>query len=253
MTITFLGTGSSKGIPVIACSCPTCHSPDAQDQRLRSSIQLTKYGTSILIDAGPDLRQQILSMGIDRIDAVLLTHAHRDHIGGLDEMRSLVSKYQKTIPIYASTHVLTSLQQESPYLFAKKPYQTTPNFALHPIEDSTFEVDGLTVVPIRVYHGILPIWGFRIDQITYITDAKYITAEEVAKIKGTTILVVNALQKKTHRTHFSLKEAIALAQQVDAPLTYLTHIDHHLGRHQEVSRELPDGIHLAYDGLRVKV
>ncbi len=253
MTITFLGTGSSQGVPVIACSCPTCHSSDAKDERLRSSIHLTKNGTSILIDSGPDLRQQVLSAGIERLDALLLTHGHRDHTGGLNEIRSFVFKQKKTIPIYASAQVLGCLQQEFTYLFEKNPCQKTPNFELHPIENFSFEIKDLTVVPIRVYHHTLPIWGFRLGELTYITDAKSIREEERAKIRGTTVLIVNALEKEPHPAHFSLSEAIALAQQVNAKVTYLTHMSHHLGRHQEVSKELPSSIHLAYDGLKISV
>lgn len=253
MTITFLGTGSSQGVPVIACSCPTCYSSDAKDKRLRSSIHLTKNGTSILIDSGPDLRQQVLSAGIKRLDALLLTHGHRDHTGGLNELRSFVFKQKKTIPIYASAHVLGCLQQEFTYLFTRTPHQEISNFELHTIKNCPFEIESLTVIPIRVYHHTLPIWGFRLGELTYITDAKSIAEEEIAKIRGTAVLIVNALQKEPHLAHFSLTEAIALAQQVNAKVTYLTHMGHHLGRHQEVSKELPGNIYLAYDGLQFSV
>jgi phosphoribosyl 1,2-cyclic phosphate phosphodiesterase len=250
LTITFLGTGSSQGVPVIACSCPTCHSPDSKDKRLRSSIHLTKHGKSILIDSGPDLRQQVLRAGIERLDALLLTHEHRDHTGGLGELRSFVFKQKRSIPIYASAHVLECLPQDFAYLFPRTPYQGTFQFGLYPIKNAPFEVEGLTVVPIQVYHGTWPIWGFRIGGLTYITDAKVIAEEEVAKIRGTTVLIVNALEKKPHSSHFSLMEALALAQQVNANVTYVTHIGHQLGRHQEVSKELPRSIYLAYDGLQ---
>ena len=253
MTITFLGTGASQGVPVIACSCPICRSSDTKDQRLRSSIHLTKHGKSILIDSGPDLRQQVLRARIERLDALLLTHEHRDHTEGLGELRSFVFKQQKPIPTYASAHVLECLQQKSTYLFPRMPCQEAPNFELYPIEDSSFQAAGLTVVPIQVDHKDLPIWGFRVGELTYITDAKSISKEAVAKIRGTTVLIVNALQKKPHPSHFSLQEAISLAQKVNAKVTYLTHISHHLGLHQEVSKELPSNIHLAYDGLQISV
>lgn len=253
MTITFLGTGSSQGVPVIACSCPIFCSLDTKDQRLRSSIYLSGYGKNILIDSGPDLRQQMLKARIEWIDALLLTHEHRDHTGGLGEMRSLVLKHKKTIPIYAGAHVLARLQQEVAYLFAKTPLHKNPNFELHSIENCPFEVACLAVVPIQVYHNTLPIWGFRIGKVTYITDAKVIAEEELAKIKGTTVLIVNALQKASHPAHFSLEEAIALAQKINAKATYLTHISHHLGFHQEVSKKLPSGIYLAYDGLKLNL
>jgi len=253
LTITFLGTGSSQGVPVIACSCPTCHSSDSKDKRLRSSIYLTQHDTSILIDSGPDLRQQVLSAGIERLDALLLTHGHRDHTGGLSEMRSFVFKHEKEIPLYASAHVLECLQQEFTYLFARTPHQEISNFELHTIENCPFQIENLTVVPIRVYHHTLPIWGFRLGELTYITDAKSIAEEEIAKIRGTTVLIVNALQREPHLAHFSLTEAIALAQQVNAKVTYLTHISHCLGFHKKVSKELPRGIYLAYDGLKVSL
>lgn len=253
MTITFLGTGSSQGVPVIACSCPTCCSLDAKDQRLRSAIYLTQHGKSILIDSGPDLRQQLLRARTEQIDALLLTHEHRDHTGGIGEMRSLILKNKKAIPIYASTQVLACLRREYDYLFKKTPCQEAPNFELYPIENSPFNVACLTVVPIQVYHKTLPIWGFRIGDLTYITDAKFITEKEITKARGTTILILNALQRKPHSAHFSLEEAIALAQQVNAKATYLTHISHHLGLYQEVSKELPGGIHLAYDGLQLRL
>ena len=253
MTITFLGTGSSQGVPTIACTCPICRSSDPKDQRLRSSIHFTKYGKSILIDAGPDLRQQMLRAKIERLDALLLTHEHQDHTGGLGELRSFVLKQKKTIPTYSSAHVLEYLRHKFTYLFPRTPCQEATNFELCPIKNYSFEVEGLTVVPIRVYHKDLPIWGFRIGGLTYITDAKNIGKEEVAKIRGTSVLIVNALQKEPHPAHFSLQEAITFAQQVNASVTYLTHIGHHLGFHQEVSRGLPSNIHLAYDGLQISL
>jgi phosphoribosyl 1,2-cyclic phosphate phosphodiesterase len=195
----------------------------------------------------------LLREKVEQIDALLLTHEHRDHAGGLGEMRSLVLKNKKAIPTYASTQVLACLRRECTYLFEKTPRQEAPNFELYPIENCPFDAEGLTVVPIQVYHNTLPIWGFRIGELTYITDAKFIAEEEITKMKGTTILIVNALQRKLHPAHFNLKEAISLAQQVNAKATYLTHISHHLGLHREVSRELPDGIHLAYDGLKLSL
>jgi len=253
LTVTLLGTGSSQGVPVIACSCLVCHSSDVRDRRLRSSIHLTHRGKSILIDSGPDLRQQVLRSGITWLDTLLLTHEHRDHTGGFSELRSFVLQQKKEISIYASASVLDCLQQEFPYLFARTPYQTTTNFPLYPISNRPFEIDHLTVVPIQVHHNTLPIWGFRIGELTYITDAKIITEEELAKIRGTTVLIVNALQKEPHHAHFSLSEAIALAQHVNAKTTYLTHIRHYLGFHQEISKTLPSSIYLAYDGLQFSI
>ncbi len=253
MTITFLGTGSSQGVPVIACSCPTCLSSDARDRRLRSSIYLTQHSQSVVIDAGPDLRYQALRAGIKRLDTLLLTHEHRDHTGGLSEVRSFVLKQNQPLTVYARAQVLEHLQRTFNYLFAKAPYQATPNFELHTIEDCIFSVDGLSVVPIQVYHNTLPIWGFRIGQLIYITDAKVIPEVEIAKMRGSTVLVVNALRKESHPAHFSLEEALALAKKVNTEVTYLTHISHQMGLHEAVSKELPANVHLAYDGLQVSL
>mmetsp|Transcript_6349 Transcript_6349/g.14369 ORF Transcript_6349/g.14369 Transcript_6349/m.14369 type:complete len:238 (+) Transcript_6349:2615-3328(+) len=237
----------------MACSCPVCRSGDARDKRLRSSLHVATHNKSILIDAGPDLRQQVLRAGIEWVDALLLTHAHRDHLGGLGELRSLVLKHKQAIPLYASAYVLECIRKEFAYLFTKKTQQAVSNFKIFPIEGHALNVNCLTVVPIQVYHHALPIWGFRIGELTYITDAKVIAEEEVAKMRGTTVLVVNALQQAPHPSHFNLKEAITLAQTVNAKVTYLTHISHHLGFYQAVSKKLPRNIHLAYDGLRFNV
>ena len=253
MTITFLGTGSSHGVPVIACSCPTCHSSDTKDKRLRSSVYLSDRGKSILIDAGPDLRQQALRADINRLDTILLTHGHRDHIGGLDEIRSLVFKYKKSVPLYASDNLLKRLRMECGYLFTRALHQKVSSLDPHPIDDTPFVVNGLTTIPIRIYHDNLPIWGFRIGKFTYITDASAIAEEEIAKVRGTTVLVVNALRKESNHAHFSLSEAIAFAKEVKAEATYLTHISHHMGLHEEVSKELPANVHLAYDGLQLSL
>ena len=204
----------------------------------------------MLIDAGPDLRYQALRTGMNRLDALLFTHEHRDHTGGLSEVRSFVLQQKKPVAIYARAKVLERLQQEFNYLFTKAPYQATPNLELRTIEDRTFEVDGLAVVPIQVYHNTLPIWGFRIGELTYITDAKVIPEMEIAKMRGTTVLIVNALRKESHPAHFSLEEALAFAKKVNAEVTYLTHISHQMGLHEEVSKALPDNVHLAYDGLQ---
>ena len=251
MELTFLGTGSSQGVPVITCSCPTCHSSDPRDHRLRSAVLLTQQDKHILIDAGPDLRYQLLRAEIKGIDALLLTHEHWDHIGGLNELKNSVLRQKQPLAVYARVQVLEQLQQRFNHLFTKLPYQTTPNFELHPIEDHPFEVHGLAVVPTQVYHNTLPIWGFRIGDLTYITDAKVIPEAEIAKLQGTTVLVVNALRKEAHPAHFSLEEALAFARKVNAEVTYLTHISHQMGLYAEVSKELPDNVHLAYDSLQV--
>ena len=253
MTITFLGTGSSQGVPVIACSCPTCLSSDTSDHRLRSAVHLTQHGQSVLIDPGPDLRYQVLRAGIKRLDTLLVTHEHRDHTGGLGEVRSFVLKQKQPVAIYACARVLAYLQQAFSYLFPKASCQATPNFTLHTIEDHAFAVDRLTVVPIQVYHNALPVCGFRIGAFTYITDAKVISEAAIAKMRGTRVLVVNALRKTAHPAHFNLEEALALAKKVNPEVTYLTHISHQMGLHEVVSKTLPANVHLAHDGLQVKL
>ena len=183
----------------------------------------------------------------------MLTHEHRDHTSGLGEMRILVLNNKEAIPIHAGTRVLTCLRREFTYLFEKTLCQGIPNFELYPIENFPFDVEFLSVLPIQVYHGALPIWGFRMGKLTYITDAKVISEEEMTKIKGTTVLIVNALQREFHPAHFSLEEAVALSQRVNAKATYLTHISHHLGLHREISKKLPHDIHVAYDGLKISL
>ncbi|MEM9416787.1 MAG: MBL fold metallo-hydrolase [Bacteroidota bacterium] len=253
MKITFLGTGSSQGVPVISCTCPTCASADPRDNRLRSSIHLTQQGKNILIDAGPDLRYQALRAGIQEVDALLITHEHRDHTGGLSEIRSTVLRQEQPVAVYARDQVLEHIQRDFHYLFTPTPQHWRPSFELHEIKKRPFEAFGVAVTPIQVYHNTLPIWGFRIDEFTYITDAKVIPEEEIAKLQGTRVLVVNALRKESHPAHFNLEEALALAQKVGAKVTYLTHISHQMGLHAEVSQELPDNVYLAYDGLQLSV
>ena len=220
---------------------------------MRSAVHLTHQGKSILIDAGPDLRYQALRAGIKKVDALLLTHEHRDHTGGISEIRSAVLKPKQPVAVYARGRVLEHIQRDFHYLFTQVPHQAVPSFELHAIEDHPFEACGVAVTPIQVYHNKLPVWGFRIDGFTYITDAKVIPEEEIAKIQGTRVLVVNALRQEPHPAHFNLEEALALAQKVDAEVTYLTHISHQMGLHAEVSKELPGNVQLAYDGLQLKL
>jgi len=214
---------------------------------------LIQDGKSILIDAGPDLRRQSLSAGIKEVDALLLTHEHRDHTGGLHEIRSAVLKQKQPVAVYASDRVLAHIQRDFHYLFTPMTHQVAPSFELHTIEHRSFEACGVVVAPLQVYHNTLPIQGFRIGEFAYITDAKVIPEEEIAKMKGTRVLVVNALRKEPHAAHFNLKEALALVKKVDAEVTYLTHISHQMGLHAEVSQELPGNVHLAYDGLQLRV
>ncbi len=251
MIITFLGTGTSQGVPVIGCSCPVCASLDFRDQRLRTSVHLSINGKSLNIDCGPDFRQQVLRERIQSLDAIIYTHEHKDHTAGLDDVRSYNFKQGKDMPIYGRKSVIEQIKAEFAYIFSNFKYPGVPRVATFEIENKPFEVEGITIIPIEVMHYKLPVFGFRIKDFTYITDANYISEEEKKKIKGTRILVLNALQQQEHISHFTLKEAIALAQEFGAEATYFTHISHKLGLHREVSEGLPEGIFLAYDGLKV--
>ena len=251
MTITFLGTGTSQGVPVIACGCEVCTSADARDKRLRSSVMVEGDGKVIVIDSGPDFRQQMLREKVQHLDAIVFTHEHKDHIAGMDDIRAFNYKQNAPIDIYADTRVQAALKREYPYIFAEFKYPGIPEIAIHTIDNQPFEVSGIGFTPIEVMHYKLPVKGFRIHDFTYITDAKTIADGEKEKIKGSKTLVINALQKQTHISHFTLDEAIAFAEEIGAEKTYLTHISHRLGRHEEISKDLPLNIELAYDGLRV--
>ena len=251
MKVTFLGTGTSQGVPVIGCDCEVCQSLDFRDKRLRSSIFVETEKVNMVIDTGPDFRQQMLREGINRLDAVLFTHEHKDHTAGMDDIRSFNFKQRKDMPVFARKQVLNQLKREFAYVFAQNKYPGVPQVAIHEIENRPFEVNRLRVTPIEVIHYKLPVFGFRIHDFTYITDAKTIAPKEVDKVRGSRILVVNALQQAPHISHMTLDEAIDFAQEVGAEQTYFTHISHQLGRHKAVQARLPEGMNLAYDGHKI--
>lgn len=251
MKVTFLGTGTSQGVPVIACDCPVCSSLDYRDKRLRSSIHLEIEGKSLVVDTGPDFRQQMIREKIHHLDAVLFTHEHKDHTGGLDDIRSYNFLQKKDMPIYGTKKVLNQIKREFAYIFEEVRYPGVPSVTTHEIINKPFSAEGIRVVPIQVLHYRLPVFGFRFGDFTYITDAKYIDDTELEKIKGTKALVLNALQQSHHLSHFTLEEAIRLVQLVKPELAYFTHISHRLGTHQEVEKTLPRNIHLAFDGLKI--
>ena len=251
MKVTFLGTGTSQGVPVISCDCEVCRSLDFRDKRLRSSLFVETEKGNMVIDTGPDFRQQMLREGINRLDAVLFTHEHKDHTAGMDDIRSFNFKQRKDMPIFARRQVLNQLKREFAYVFAQNKYPGVPQVAIHEIENRPFEVNGLRVTPIEVIHYKLPVFGFRIHDFTYITDAKTIAPEEADKVRGSRILVVNALQKAPHISHMTLDEAISFAQEMGAEQTYFTHISHQLGKHKAVQATLPKGMSLAYDGQKI--
>lgn len=253
MTITFLGTGTSQGVPVIACDCPVCTSSNGKDNRLRSSVLIELDGKNIVIDTGPDFRYQMLRERITRLDAVLYTHSHKDHVAGLDDVRAFNRQQGGAIDIYGTAAVHEALRREFYYAFSAKRYPGVPMLNLHEITTAPFGLFGHEVVPIEVMHYMMPVLGFRIGDFTYITDAKTVSNTQIEKIVGSKVLVVNALQRDAHISHFTLAEAVAFAERIGAEKTFFTHISHRLGLHNDVEAELPSGIHLAYDGLQLTV
>ncbi|WP_184542430.1 MBL fold metallo-hydrolase [Mucilaginibacter sp. FT3.2] len=253
MTITFLGTGTSQGVPVIACGCAICTSTDANDKRLRSSVLIEAQDKTIVIDSGPDFRYQMLRAGVKHLDAIVYTHEHKDHIAGMDDIRAFNYFQNSPVNIYADFRVQKALIREFPYVFDGTGYPGIPQVIVHPINLSPFNIGSVKFIPVEVLHYRLPVLGFRINDFTYITDAKTISESERQKIKGSKVLVINALQKQTHISHFTLNEAIDFALEIGAEQTYLTHISHRLGKHEDVSKELPPNIFLAYDGLKIDI
>lgn len=249
MKITFLGTGTSQGVPVIACGCDVCISNSSLDKRLRVSVLIEVGGKTLVIDAGPDFRYQMLRANVKHLDSILITHEHKDHIAGLDDVRAFNYHQKEAMNVYAHKRVQATLKSEFHYAFADFKYPGVPLINLIEITNEPFKIEGVEIIPIEVMHYLLPVFGFRIKDFTYITDAKTISGKECEKIKGSKILVINALQKEAHISHFTLDEAIKFAQEMQVEQTYLTHISHKLGKHEDVSKELPKGIFLAYDGL----
>jgi len=251
--ITFLGTGTSQGVPMIACTCRVCSSADPRDKRLRSSVLLEVDGKNIVIDTTPDFRMQMLQARVRHLDAVLITHSHKDHIAGMDDVRAFNYFQQSPIDIYATHAAQEVITREFAYAFAEVKYPGVPDIRLNTVDEQPFDVKGVEVIPIRVWHYKMPVLGFRIGDFTYITDANRIQDEEKAKIKGSAVLVLNALRKEPHISHFSLDEALALADELSVPQVYFTHISHQMGLHAEVNQQLKPGRALAYDGLVLEI
>ena len=254
MKLTFLGTGTSQGVPVIACDCDVCSSPDLRDKRLRSSVMITINNLNYLIDCGPDFRQQMLREKTQDIRAILFTHEHKDHIAGMDDVRAFNFKHQKEMDVYCDMNVQKALLREFPYVFSNNKYPGVPEVNIHQINsNNTFNLDGNLFIPIRVMHYKLPVLGFRVNDLTYLTDAKTISRKEIEKIKGTRVLVVNALRISEHISHFNLKEALNFIKEIKPEVAYLTHISHLLGRTKDVEKQLPDKVMLAHDGIQVDI
>ena len=251
MTITFLGTGTSQGVPIIGCDCEVCTSTDPNNNRLRSAIWIDSPEASIVIDTGPDFRYQMLRANVRKLDAIIFTHSHKDHIAGLDDVRAYNFFQQKPMDIYGNGETLNALRKEFAYVFDNKTYPGIPQLNLHELSGEPFNINGLEIVPIRVLHYKLEVFGFRIGPFTYITDANFIAPEERDKCRGSKALVLNALRHEQHISHFTLNDAIDVAKDVAAEETYYTHISHQLGLHSEVDLTLPPHMHLAYDGLQL--
>ncbi len=247
-----MGTGTSLGVPIIGCDCQACASEDPRDKRSRSSIHIETQGISIVIDTGPDFRAQCLANGVTRVDAVIITHPHRDHLAGLDDIRPFCYKQQGDIPVYAPAMSCEAIRRDYAYCFQEPKYPGVPDIDLHETEYLTpFHIGPVEVLPIPVMHGRMEIAAYRIGGFTYITDANSISERAMEAIRGTEYLVINALSTRPHHSHFSLSEALEVVELIQPKMAYLTHIGHSLGRYAETSATLPPNVRLSYDGLRL--
>lgn len=254
MRVTFLGTGTSQGVPVIACQCDVCQSTDKRDKRLRTSIWIEMGAISVVVDTGPDFRYQMLRADVRHLDAVLITHAHKDHIAGMDDVRAFNYQQQQSIPIYATPTTHESLKREFYYAFGEVKYPGVPRLELTPITaGEPFKVGDHSIMPIEVMHYKMPVIGFRIGDFAYLTDAKTVSDSSKVLLKGVQTLVVNALQEDPHISHFTREEAIAFSREVGATTTYLTHISHRFGKHADIESNLPTGFFVAHDQLSIEV
>tara|TARA_B110000008_G_scaffold8954_1_gene8817 strand:- start:23253 stop:24062 length:810 start_codon:yes stop_codon:yes gene_type:complete len=248
MKITLLGTGTSQGVPVIACDCEVCLSSNKKDNRLRSSIMVEVDDINIVIDTGPDFRQQMLREDVQEVDAVLFTHHHKDHVAGMDDVRAFNHKWKKDMPLYCNQLTSDALKLEFPYIFSGDNYPGIPKVEINIIENKTFEICGTKIKPIEVLHYKLPVFGFRIKNFVYLTDVSVISEEEKEKMKGADFIILDALRKKPHISHFNLEQALKLLEELNPKQALLTHISHYMGLNDEVNKELPAHVNLAYDG-----
>lgn len=253
MKVTFLGTGTSQGVPIICCECAVCRSKNPKDNRLRTSILIESNLAKVIIDTGPDFRQQMLRLDLKSLDAVVFTHEHKDHIAGLDEVKAFNFFNKMRMPVYATERVQEALKREFAYIFAEDKYPGIPEIDVFTVTDELIKIKDIELLPIDVIHYRLPVKAYRIKDFTYITDANYISEEEKEKIKGSKIIVINALRREEHVSHYTFQQAIDLMNELKPEKAYFTHISHQLGLHEEVSKELPSFIELAYDGLQIEI
>lgn len=253
LDITILGSGTSTGVPLIGCDCVVCTSRSPKNKRLRTSIKIKSKTTTVVIDTTPDFRYQMLRTQTTHIDAIVFTHPHRDHYAGLDDIRPFNFFSKKSMPIYANELTQVAIKRDFYYAFEKDKDAGLPEMILHTIDKEAFTIGDISFAPIHVMHREMPVLGFRMGDFTYITDANFIAASEIEKIKGSKILILNALRKETHPTHFNLDQALALIATLDIPTVYLIHFSHQIGLHEHVEASLPKGVHLAYDGLSFSI
>jgi phosphoribosyl 1,2-cyclic phosphate phosphodiesterase len=253
LKVTFLGTGTSQGVPVIGCACEVCTSLDYRNKRLRTAVVVETGSINLVIDTGPDFRQQILREQVNRLDAVLFTHAHRDHTAGLDDVRAFNFIQNMSMPVFGSAETLQQIKSDFAYIFGPKNYPGLPKIDLNIIADEPFQFQGIRIIPLPVLHLHMPVLGFRIGNFSYITDTNNIPHATLAKLEGTEVLVLTALQREQHISHFNLEEAINMVQIIKPRKAYFTHISHKLGLHADVEKELPEHVHLAYDGLKLEL
>ena len=253
MIITILGSGTSGGVPMIGCHCEVCSSGDSRDKRLRTSILLQINNKNFVFDAGPDFRQQMLREKVDTLEAIIFTHPHRDHTAGLDDVRAYNHFQQKAMDIYVTAETENSLRKEYHYVFNDVWYPGLPKINFCPITNTPFNISEITFITIEVMHYKMKVFGYRIEDFTYITDANFISNEEKSKIFGCKVLILNALRKEKHISHFNLEEALQLIEELKPEKAYLTHLSHQMGKHAEVTKELPENVFIAYDGLQIEL
>ena len=249
LKVTFLGTGTSQGVPVIACDCEVCTSSDPCDNRFRTSIMIEDESTTVVVDSGPDFRQQLLRAKVKKLDGLLFTHEHKDHIAGMDDIRAFNYICRQPVDIYATAQVQTALVREFHYAFDEIKYPGVPEINVHTIENKSFNIGTISFLPILVKHYKMDVFGYRIGDFTYITDANFISDAEIEKIKGSKVLVLNALRREPHVSHFTMDEAVKMIDRIAPEKAYLTHLSHQMGRHEDIAKELPSYIECAFDGL----